>query len=617
MDIFVRNIPDQASNRNLETFFRDKFQPFHIHDFSCQKLRRRGCAIVTVLDGAKAQHFLNSHGATLQQGQKRSVTRPLKYMNRDLLCAPSKSKPDEVLLQTLRKDANDKANQTRNTTSASGTAEHIERNFMYNSVRCGVWKYQASQPVFVSHSMDSRKGSIMFGKRNIALVANSNETGQWRYRLDVPYASVLSVAIGNTQDPSITLTLCEAPRVYHDPARDLQSLPSRFGSLNLRMGWPAKSKRIRVTSLGGVHEGVISNCFVYRILIAETAKIRPIRLLYEKGREMPPSIPWSSPVYMPRSSYKTEMARLDVALLNVLDFGVQFQVRRLAQNGYLDPSRVIELLPPTLQILGRSGGLIAAEAVRQFSRRIPFTGPDVDGEMFAIENLKQLLYESENVSLREQSHGYSRMQQHSHIGLVHKATVTPAGIYLEGPELETTNRVLRRYPNNGDYFIRVTFCDEDGERVSFDRAVSLEKIFHSRFKKVLNGAISIAGRHFEFLGFSHSSLRDQTCWFMAPFVQDGVLLNAPAVIARLGDFSAIRSPAKCAARIGQAFSSTDGTVKISTANVRVIPDVERNGRFFSDGVGTISTEVLAMIWKDYTPLRESRPTLFQIRYAGT
>jgi RNA dependent RNA polymerase len=195
--------------------------------------------------------------------------------------------------------------------------------------------------------------------------------------------------------------------------------------------------------------------------------------------------------------------------------------------------------------------------------------------------------------------------------------VTPAGIYLEGPEPETTNRVLRAYSDHADHFLRVTFADEDGERVRFDRFVSFETIFHSRFKSVLDGAISIADRRFSFLGFSHSSLRDQTCWFMAPFEHDGVVLNATTVIAQLGDFSAIRSPAKCAARIGQAFSTTDGAVTIPPAIVGEMPDVERNGRVFSDGVGTISLEVLAMLWKDYTPARSYKPTLYQIRFAGT
>lgn len=119
------------------------------------------------------------------------------------------------------------------------------------------------------------------------------------------------------------------------------------------------------------------------------------------------------------------------------------------------------------------------------------------------------------------------------------------------------------------------------------------------------------------------------------------------VIKKLGDFSHIRSPAKCAARIGyvypmfttfyflpllkstiphyiyianirnrQAFSNSREIVTLDPEIVKVVSDVERNGRVFSDGVGTISTEFL-----DH--MRQSLPfgygnwaTCFQVRYKG-
>src|ERR1700733_9714944 len=108
-------------------------------------------------------------------------------------------------------------------------------------------------------------------------------------------------------------------------------------------------------------------------------------------------------------------------------------------------------------------------------------------------------------------------------------------------------------------------------------------------------------------------------------------LNALGVVARLGDFSRIRSPAKCAARIGQAFSETNGTVGLSPGAVEEVPgsyvypawrtsltnysDIKRNGRVFSDGVGVFSPEILEKVWREYALGRE-RPTLLQIRWAG-
>lgn len=150
MDIFVRNIPNQASNKNLEIFFQKQFRLFSINDFSCQKLKTRECAILTVLDAQKAQRFLDIYGLASQKGTMRTRAHALKYMDKDLFCSPSKFKLDEVLLQTLRKEAKDKGNQARTKASAGGSAEQVDREYEYTWIRCGFWDYQASDLVFVS-----------------------------------------------------------------------------------------------------------------------------------------------------------------------------------------------------------------------------------------------------------------------------------------------------------------------------------------------------------------------------------------------------------------------------------------------------------------------------------
>ncbi len=130
----------------------------------------------------------------------------------------------------------------------------------------------------------------------------------------------------------------------------------------------------------------------------------------------------------------------------------------------------------------------------------------------------------------------------------------------------------------------VFFADEDGLSLFHDPRAAQDKIYE-RFKNVLRTGISIAGETFEFLGFSHASLRNHQAWFMAPFVENGRMLCAKDIIQDLGDFSHIHCSAKCAARIGQAFSDTIFSVPIpDTAYVtETKADVERNGRCFSDG----------------------------------
>ena len=103
---------------------------------------------------------------------------------------------------------------------------------------------------------------------------------------------------------------------------------------------------------------------------------------------------------------------------------------------------------------------------------------------------------------------------------------------------------------------------------------------------------------------------------MAPFVVSGTLIHARAVIQDLGDFTKIRSPAKCAARIGQAFSQTLTSIRLPPEAIEIMPDIERNGRTFSDGVGTCSVEVLHKVWDAYKTARGLKPTIIQLRIQG-
>lgn len=105
---------------------------------------------------------------------------------------------------------------------------------------------------------------------------------------------------------------------------------------------------------------------------------------------------------------------------------------------------------------------------------------------------------------------------------------------------------------------------------------------------------------------------------MAPFTSsvDGHLLFARSVIRHIGDFSKIRSPAKCAARIGQAFSQTFSSIALPYNAIETIHDIERNGRVFSDGVGTCSESVMKMIWEEYSQSADYEPRVFQIRFRG-
>lgn len=103
---------------------------------------------------------------------------------------------------------------------------------------------------------------------------------------------------------------------------------------------------------------------------------------------------------------------------------------------------------------------------------------------------------------------------------------------------------------------------------------------------------------------------------MAPFWTEGRLKDPILVLKELGDFSHIRIPARCAARIGQNFTDTNATIDLNESNIGELEMVQREGYDFGDGVGTISYGLLEKVWKTYGQRQALKPNAVQIRYKG-
>ncbi|KAL3481235.1 RNA dependent RNA polymerase-domain-containing protein [Aspergillus californicus] len=307
-----------------------------------------------------------------------------------------------------------------------------------------------------------------------------------------------------------------------------------------------------------------------------------------------------------------------------LPFSFLYQLQALVQNAYLPPSTVRDLAKKLADVLKarKSAGRkpISINSMKKLFNLIDWPSPYGDPEEFNVDSLLGAIIESEQ-DLRDgviQADGLlSRPSEN--LALIHRIMVTPSRITLHGPELEPMNRILRRFPNHHEYFVRAQFCDENGQDIHYSPQVDNLDVF-ARFKSVLRNGFQIAGRTYTFLGFSHSSLRTHSAWFSAPFVDDNENLQTYfSIIKAIGTFTTITSPAKCAARIGQAFSETPFAVNLKDNNISVwkIPDVksEDHSRVFSDGVGTISWGAVTAI-RSVLPAKKGLPTSFQIRMGG-
>uniref|UniRef100_A0A0D9W5Y6 RNA-dependent RNA polymerase n=1 Tax=Leersia perrieri TaxID=77586 RepID=A0A0D9W5Y6_9ORYZ len=152
----------------------------------------------------------------------------------------------------------------------------------------------------------------------------------------------------------------------------------------------------------------------------------------------------------------------------------------------------------------------------------------------------------------------------------YRVHITPSKIFCFGPEDEVTNYVVKHHSAYASDFVRVTFVDEDWSKLSAN-------------------AIS------------------------ARIEQEGIR-------RWMGHFQNIRSISKCAARMGQLFSSSRQTFEVATWHVEVIPDIEittdGSKYIFSDGIGKISLRFARQVAHQIGLDPANPPSAFQIRYGG-
>jgi RNA-dependent RNA polymerase len=186
-------------------------------------------------------------------------------------------------------------------------------------------------------------------------------------------------------------------------------------------------------------------------------------------------------------------------------------------------------------------------------------------------------------------------------------------MHVASPIMETSNRIIRNYEADANRSIRVKFSDEKTKgqlrNMPNDRA---EAVF-DRVRRAMKYGIVVSGRYYEFLAFGNSQFREHGAYFYAPTSSK----SADDIRLSLGDFSHIKTVAKFGACLGQCFSTTR-TMRV-TVKVRPIPDIERNGHTFTDGVGKLSPFLAQMAAEELglSNAFDDPPSLFQFRLVVT
>lgn len=294
--------------------------------------------------------------------------------------------------------------------------------------------------------------------------------------------------------------------------------------------------------------------------------------------------------------------------LESLDWELAFQVDVLARDNIMDLREIQCLKPQLTHLAERKSTHYLAAFVRHLAReaRDPAW---YRGDVKANEALHQLFRRCRkdfippnDVCPTDIARGALQDFDCMH------AIITPTTIRLEGPFSEQCNRVIREYAEHSSSFMRVRFTDEARLQCRSDPAVDYHAFIHDRFGRILQNGFSVAGRRFNFLGYSNSGIKQHSMWFVKDFTREVVAadgsvvqehVTAESIVAGLGDFDnnpydpqLMECPARYGARIAQSFSATQAFATVKVDEIRIIPDIT-NGegeRPSMDVIGTLSPE---------------------------
>lgn len=274
-----------------------------------------------------------------------------------------------------------------------------------------------------------------------------------------------------------------------------------------------------------------------------------------------------------------------------LSFDVRYQMEVCLSKGLLNDHSISQEFLTKLATFTNDRARILLEGIVAADK--PIYDP-----MTAFENTRVLHY-------------YSFAKVPSYCTLMRRAIVTPTTIYFSTPTVEVSNRVMRKYSDLADHFMRVQFTDElsDGRIYAGADSRNADEILLRVYRTLKNGIV-VGGRHYSFLAFGNSQIRECGAYFFSNTSH----VTCDNIRKWMGNFENIHCVAKYAARMGQCFSTTKQIPGYSIPSIIKIPDIERNGYCYTDGVGKISDIIANVIANDF--ILDNPPSVFQFRMGG-
>ncbi|KAI0253552.1 RdRP-domain-containing protein [Lactifluus subvellereus] len=447
--------------------------------------------------------------------------------------------------------------------------------------------------------------SVVYEHKLIHIDIGQRETEETNYLILVKFSSIRKLDLGYDESgqPFIIFDLFTPPNFEQ-------------GSYDNRAPEGIKRKgkyktRDRISALDDAHALIAPYAHHLRVILANPEDLLEFEKICHLVQCEPPPIRVPRVDAIPMQFFSQSNLYHVQRWIKIMDWKVAFQIEAYLRCGLLNTHDLLFTLQTPIEQVINDYGAGASELLRLFSEALKRRKVDESPSDCLVR------VRSEHFTVRP-----LQLAQ-DHISC-HHVIVTPSRMLLEGPYPTQSNRIIRHYQKHdstlAERFIRVEFRDEDHLAYRWDGDVDGTWFLQQRVGGILRRGFELGGRTFEFLAYSASGLREHSVWFVSPFrdPEEGYV-TAEKIRSSLGDFSKLlRTPSKYAARIAQAFTATDRSVKIRRGEWEEQPDLGPH----TDGVGTISPELARKIWEGKCHatrnLRGSRvqPFAYQFRFLG-
>jgi hypothetical protein len=199
MEVFVRNIPPQETQRSCKKFFSDLIHVIGIEDWTCFKLYNKPFVNLVFLTSSDGQLFLHSYGNST----------PL-FQGHVLRCSPNYRPLDKFALRSLEMKKKERENRQQKARPVHRATPSNGKTLICTSMSCGTWDQDMIEgSIYHAFYTSNDPARLTFKSKMIVYETTSQ-------RLEIASQIIESVAWSDFKLKSksaLTLLLTECPRI--------------------------------------------------------------------------------------------------------------------------------------------------------------------------------------------------------------------------------------------------------------------------------------------------------------------------------------------------------------------------------------------------------------------